>query len=150
MTSLATSAECSARSDVHYQAGLSIASLDEPIGHEWAAVSFFYSAYHRVRAAILDDPIFRDAQRLSRVNVKLTMDDRFATHHQGRRSGGEHRLGITEIVPLVYPAISSDYRALASASIDVRYGSQLLAPIADLQARCEHLRQRGDAGELVG
>ena len=118
-------------------------------GAEWAAVGYFYSAYHRVRAAMLADPIFSSVQRLVKVNVKLTMEDRTATHHQGRRSDNGHRLGVNEIVILIYPVIGSEYRALHQASVDVRYGSRLLAPLDDLRTRCERIHRLGDSGRLV-
>lgn len=148
MTSLSTSSECEARARIHLGDATAIAQLPGA-GKEWAAVGYFYSAYHRVRAALIDDPIFGSIQLLAAVSPKLIMDDRFATHHQGRKGGGVHRLGVSELVALLYPIAAGEYRALHQASIDVRYGSQLLAPLDDLLSRCERIHELADQGSLV-
>lgn len=94
-------------------------------GDEWYVVCYFYSAYHVVRAALLEDPIFEDLGRLTARSAYLTMGDRLATRHQGYLAGGDRVLGINDIVRILYPQIAVEYRRLHSASIDVRYGEGL-------------------------
>lgn len=95
-------------------------------GDEWFAVCYFYTAYHTVKAALLEDPVFDDLNRLSRINRFLIMEDRYATSHHGRvlREGGR-RMGVNDIVTALYPAISVEYVRLHMASVDVRYKSGL-------------------------
>lgn len=95
---------------------------------------------------MLVDPIFEDAPRLAAVSPRLCMQDRTASHHQGRKGQG---LGIREIVPLIYPSIHSDYVALHQASIDVRYGTGTRAPLNDLKSRCARIVTAGARGELA-
>src|SRR4051812_9416111 len=52
-------------------------------GDEWAAVPWFYSAYHLVKAALLVDPIFDDLRALSAISVDLIPQDRFTNRHNG-------------------------------------------------------------------
>lgn len=122
---------------------------EDPTSREWAAVALFYSAYNRVRAAMLSDPIWGDLKALAAISPKLALEDQNATHHQGRKSGTGHRLGVSEIVPLLYPTVKGQYWALHSASIDVRYGSKLIAPLADLERRADEIHQAAAEGHLV-
>lgn len=95
-------------------------------GDEWYAVCYFYSAYHVVRAALVDDPIFGDVTRLQEKSPYLTMGDRHATRHNGHvLAEGGRAMGINDIVRVLYPAIAVEYRRLHSASVDVRYGHGL-------------------------
>lgn len=71
------------------------------IGAEWAAVAYFYSAYHRVRAALLDDPVFDDMSRLKRVDPQLLPSDRDTAFHTGRRRGQAPEFGVNDLVLLL-------------------------------------------------
>lgn len=97
----------------------------EAIDHELAAVSYFYSAYHTVKAAFIEDPIFTDLSRLQAKDSRLIMDDRFVTHHRARLGSGERKLGVNDIVRILYPSIASRYQRLHMASIAVRYEAGL-------------------------
>lgn len=95
-------------------------------GDEWGAVCCFYAAYHHVKAALLEDPIFDDPTRMHDRHLDLVADDRFTDRHKGRRNTGRGReWGINELVGLLYPQIRREYEQLHQASIDVRYGSGL-------------------------
>jgi hypothetical protein len=101
-------------------------------GHEWAAVAWFYSAYHMVKAAFIRDPIFDDYDRLSRLNSKLRPEDRYEIRHSygGGLSGTQY--GVDELVWFLYRPIASDYKLLRMRSCDVRYRNGLSRP-DDLQ-----------------
>lgn len=99
----------------------------ESVEHEWAAVSYFYSAYHTVKAAFIEDPIFTDLARLQAADPRLIMDDKFVTHHRARLGGGDRKLGVNEIVRILYPTIAARYHRLHMASIAVRYEGGLQA-----------------------
>lgn len=128
------------------------ASTLAQVSSDWTAVAIFYAAYHRVRAALLSDPIFDDPSRLARVNINLQMDDRNVTRHVGRwrwDNGARVKIwGINELVALLYPGIAADYEVLHQASIDVRYRQVLTKDIAGLQARGEAIRSAFDGGQL--
>lgn len=147
MTSLFTAAACNQRAEDTRAAAAQLLQIDGD-GRDWAAVALFYSAYHRVRGAMLVDPIFNNATLLSRVNVNLTMADRESAHHEGRRSDPAHRLGVNEIVSLLYRNINGHYMALHQASVQVRYGSGLIAPLGDLERRCDLVHQAAADGDL--
>ncbi|MEV8269170.1 hypothetical protein AB0P19_02410 [Microbacterium oleivorans] len=91
-------------------------------GDEWFAVCFFYSAYHVIRAAMLDDPIFERPADLAAKHIDLTSQDRFSTRHHGYMSSNGRVLGVNDIVRLLYPEVAVEYRRLHMASIEVRYG----------------------------
>lgn len=94
--------------------------------HELAAVAYFYAAYHMVKAAFIEDPVFDELSRLQSLNPHLIPDDRFVTHHRGRLGGNEPRkLGVNDIVQILYPSIAPRYVRLHMASIAVRYDSGL-------------------------
>lgn len=103
------------RADEHRRVGVAI--LDT--GVEWAAVCLFYSAYHHVKAALLDDPIFTDFDALRAVRPDLSPDDRFASAHKVRK--GQPGYGVNDLVLLLYPRVAGTYDKLHSMSIDVRY-----------------------------
>lgn len=92
---------------------------------EWFAVCYFYAAYHTVKAALLEDPLFEDPAALSTRSRHLTPDDRYATHHQARLGKGPRKLGVNDIVRVLYPNIAVEYVRLHMASIDVRCNSGL-------------------------
>jgi hypothetical protein len=96
---------------------------------EWFAVCYFYAAFHTVKAAFIEDPVFDDPTRLRTFSEHLIPDDRFVGHHQGRLGAGPRKLGVNDIVALLYPSVIVEYRRLHAGSIAVRYGHGL-APIS--------------------
>ena len=52
------------------------------IRSQWYAVSYFYAAFHTVRASLMVDPVFSDLARLKQHNENWTPDDRWNGHHQ--------------------------------------------------------------------
>jgi hypothetical protein len=96
-------------------------------GDEWHAVCYFYAAYHTVKAALIEDDVFDDARRLVSISPNLAISDRFAKSHQGYlgQSGRGRKLGVNDIVKLIYPQIAIEYVRLHMASVDVRYGHGL-------------------------
>ena len=97
-------------------------------GDDWFAVCYFYAGYHTVRAAIMTDPIFDDLSRLQAKAAWLTIEDRYASAHQGRVAKGQPRkAGVNDIVRLLYPDIAAEYVRLHMASVEVRYQEGLRA-----------------------
>lgn len=95
-------------------------------GDEWAVVCFFYAAFHHVKTAMLEDPLFDDIRRMHEKHADLIQNDRLVTRHVGRRgmtTGKEW--GVNELVGLLYPQIRREYEQLHQASIQVRYQSGL-------------------------
>jgi hypothetical protein len=90
-------------------------------GDEWFAVCYFYAAYHTVKAAFIEDPVFDDVARLAAKSPHLIMEDRFAESHHGRVNFGTRRLGVNDIVAKLYPDIAVEYVRLHMASMAVRY-----------------------------
>lgn len=112
-----------ARADRHFVVGDALFNA----GDEWSAVCFFYSAYHHVKAALLQDPRFDDPTELHKLHIDLVADDRLVTRHKGRKNAGHGReWGLNELVMLLYPSIVTSYEALHQSSIQVRYYSGLL------------------------
>lgn len=95
--------------------------------NEWHAVCYFYAAYHTVKAAFIEDAVFDSPKDLVAISPSLIMGDRFATSHKGYVGPKERgrKLGVNDIVRLIYPDIAADYVLLHVASIDVRYGAGL-------------------------
>lgn len=94
-------------------------------GDEWAAVCLFYAAYHDVKAALIDDPIFDSHDACQTRSAQLFPDDRHASAHKARRGG--HSLGVNDVVSILYKRASGTYERLHQMSIDVRYGGGLAA-----------------------
>lgn len=129
------------RAQQHQIVGDALASA----GNEWAAVPWFYSAYHLIKAALLRDPIWETPSALCRIHVDLTERDRFTTRHKGRRgrvSGANVEWGVNDLVQKLYRPAFGAYSRLHSASNSVRYGVGLppdaLGPLeSDLKALWE-------------
>lgn len=118
-------------------------------GDEWGAVCCFYAAYHRVKCALLSDPLFDNPKSMHGKHMDLVGDDRYTDRHKGRRNTGRGReWGINELVGLLYPSIRREYEQLHQFSIDVRYGSGLrngaLPAVTPALARIENAAQAGD------
>lgn len=135
------------RAHRHHKVGCAIADS----GDEWAAVCFFYSAYHLAKAALLQDPIFDDVGRLHQKHLDLIPDDRFTDRHHVRTTRGERRgWGVNELVQLLYPSMVADYEKLHSASVSVRYRAGLPADaVPSLRASVDRIRAAAANGELV-
>lgn len=123
----------------------------ESAGDEWAVVPLFYASYHLVKAALLIDPIWDDANRRTAVHVELTPADRFVTRHHGRRVTGNGRhWGINELVLKLYPVIVQEYERLHQASIQVRYGAGLPSDaLPALRVDVDHVCAQSAAGALT-
>lgn len=134
------------RAGHHTAVGDGLAASDEG----WAAVCYFYAAYHLVRASLIDDPIFDDPTLLSRVRPDLTPEDRFTSHHHGRKQTMNGRdWGVNELVALLYRSLSRDYERLHQASLDVRYGAGLRGDVAPLRASLLVIQEAYTAGSIV-
>lgn len=133
------------RSDRHLRVGNALIEA----GDEWAAVCFFYSAYHLVKSALLSDPIFDDPTALSKIHPGLTPDHRFTSAHHGRQRPREVRaFGINELVLALYRPVTGAYERLHQGSIEVRYKHGLVLALPTLKDAVLGLRERHDAGEI--
>lgn len=136
------------RADRHLHIGRALFDA----GDEWAAVPFFYCAYHHVKAALLDDPVWGDISRMHRLHPDLIPDDRWVSRHHGRKGlpGAPRQWGINDLVLLLYPSIVKQYEQLHQASIDVRYSTGLPpGALEALPAAVEHVRTEVQEGHLV-
>lgn len=133
------------RADRHFKVGDALHAA----GDEWAAVCFFYSAYHVVKAALLTDAVFDDIGALKALNTNLTPDDRYSTRHQGARGLSSPVLGINEIVGLLYPGVAAQYRLLHMASVQVRYKDSLATTLDDCKEYSLAVRDAFETGQLV-
>jgi hypothetical protein len=116
------------RAQAHAEVG---DALYTSAANEWAAVCWFYSAYHLVVAAIAADPVFDDVSRLQRISLYLAPSDRYTERHQGRRRSGAHpEWGINDLVVALYDQdVAAAYDKLHNASVEVRYQSGLRTPL---------------------
>ena len=73
--------DCLSRAACHDAA----AQLLDEWGEEWAAVAYFYASYHRVRAAILVDPVFDSLVDLPKVDPRISVQHRETSRHEGIR-----------------------------------------------------------------
>lgn len=121
------------------------------ISSQWFAVSYFYAAYHIVRASLMEDPIFQDVARLKTVNENWLPEDRFNDHHKARRGSGHvGPPGVHDMVIAFYNDISIEYARLHSASIAVRYGVGLEGYDSEvLTADFLAIAKAATAGELL-
>jgi hypothetical protein len=138
------------RADGHEALGVTL----HEVGHEWAAVAYFYAAYHLVSGALLSDPIFADPGRLASANAHLTMADRDVTKHKGymKFGPGASRTkvwGLSDLVALLYRSINPFYSQLHEASVDVRYGTGLRVPLDKLAAAQKLIKDEYAAGTLL-
>lgn len=117
-----------ARAAKHKTVGQALS--DPTISNEWAAVCYFYSAYHLVKAALVSDSLFDDMASLKAIDPNLVPEDRLASKHQVRRRGTG--FGVNDLVRLVYPSINSAYLELHGQSIGVRYERGTSVPLDDL------------------
>ncbi|MDH5150460.1 hypothetical protein [Brevibacterium casei] len=114
---------------------------------DWAAVAYFYSAYHAMKAAFLQDPIFDDMTRLKSINQHLMPDDRNTQKHKVRRGG--NGFGVNDLVHLLYPSKRGDYERLHQSSLGVRYGQGVVYPIDQLAEMAAGISEARTSGMLV-
>lgn len=119
--------------------------------NDWAAVCFFYAAYHVVRAALVSDPIFDDPGSLSKIRVGLAPQDRHTERHKGRKNTANGReWGVNELVLILYRPFAGAYDRLHQASIDVRYGRGLRAPSTTEIRQClDKIEGASNVGQLT-
>lgn len=138
--------ECRARASEHEKLAVILASAP----HEWAAVAYFYSTYHHVRAALIADPIFTDIGRLQAKNSSLIPDDRWVARHKGRRGAKvQPEFGINELVAILYPTYHVDYEVLHQASLEVRYGPGFTGDLERLGGAHDEIRDASASGLLI-
>lgn len=115
------------------------------VEHEWSAVSLFYAAYHQVKAALLEDPVFDDMERLNSIRPGLCADDRRSSAHHMKK--GQPGFGINELVLVLYRPVAGPYERLHSMSIDVRYQRGLRSGAID---QLQEIYRRFDAAVEAG
>jgi hypothetical protein len=139
-----TSAQRLARAERHRHVGLLVAEA----GDEWACVPLFYSAYHLVRDALLNDPVFADDRSCRAKHPLLTCTDNQVTRHHGR-SHPDKVWGINDLVTLLYRRVVVDYELLHAASIDVRYHDGFKGDLEDVKASLQTIWDAYEQGLLV-
>lgn len=135
------------RAEHHRQVGEALSSA---ASHPWAAVPYFYSAYHLMKHSLLVDPVFGDLERLRTIHPELTADDRFATVHQARKSpAGPRAFGVNDLVLKLYRGSAGAYDKLHKASCAVRYDNGLDIPLERVLEAYERVRLAHANAELV-
>lgn len=94
-------------------------------------MAYFYSAYHSMKAAFLNDPIFDDLTELKKLNVHLMTDSKYAHVHKVRN--GQNGFGVNNLVQLLYPSKTQPYEKLHQSSLGVRYGQGVVYPVDQLE-----------------
>lgn len=120
-------------------------------GDEWAAVCWFYGAYHLAKDGLTSSPVWDEPGALDAISPELHPDDRYTDRHKGRRAGpkGEREWGINELLLKLFAGeVSRMYVRLHEASIDVRYRTGLKAPLNQLQTSVERLFELHDTGVM--
>lgn len=126
------------------------ASNPRPMKSEWAAVAYFYAAYHLVKQAILEDPIWQCPDKLTAKHPELRPNLAYVTRHHGqsaRRRRGRP-WGVNELVRLLYPSIYQSYVHMHRVSIEVRYLRRLRTPIRASTAHWAKIRAEFRAGRM--
>lgn len=119
-------------------------------GDEWGAVCLFYAAYHDVKAALLEDPVFDSLAACQAASPDLLPEDRNVQRHHGRTHTSNGReWGINELVLKLYRGAAGTYERLHQASISVRYKSGLSGPVSDVQETWEKFISLRDSGTLT-
>ena len=121
-----------------------------PTSSDWAAVAYFYAAYHLVKQAILDDPIWLCPSLLAAKHPELQPSVSKVTRHSGgrqRRRRGR-TWGVNELVELLYPSIYQSYLLMHQASIEVRYQRGLRTPVRASAAHWAKIRAEFRAGRM--
>jgi hypothetical protein len=121
-----------------------------PGNSEWASVAYFYAAYHLVKQAILEDPIWRCPGELAAKHPELRPHVSKVTRHHGKSAGRRRGQiwGVNELVKLLYPTIHEAYVRLHDASIEVRYQRGLRTSVGLSAARWARIRAEFRAGRM--
>jgi hypothetical protein len=122
-----------------------------PTSSEWAAVVYFYAAYHLVKQAILEDPIWQCPSKLAAKHPELQPSVSKVTRHSGgkqRRRRRGRTWGVNEVVELLYPSIYQSYLLMHQASIEVRYLRGLRTPVRVSAAHWAKIRAEFRAGRM--
>lgn len=142
-----TAAEHLDRAEHHRQVGEALATA---ASHEWAAVPYFYAAYHLVKNALLVDPVFAEPERLVEIHPSLHPDHRFTSMHQARKSPGPVRdFGVNDLVLQLYRPTAGTYDRLHKASCAVRYDNGLAIPLERIVLAYESVRDAHASSQLV-
>lgn len=122
-----TSYEHAVASERHARA----AGALRPLSREWATVAYFYAAYHLVKQAILEDPIWLCPGELATRHPGLRRGSKKVTRHGGQGVGrrGQQKWGVNDLVEVLYPSIHRAYTGIHEASIQVRYRRGLRLPL---------------------
>jgi hypothetical protein len=125
------------------------ASNLRPMSSEWATVAYFYAAYHLVKQAILEDPIWHCSGELAARHGDLRPGCSKVTRHTGQRAGrGQQRWGVNDLVRVLYPSIHRVYTGMHEASIEVRYRRRLQTPLYVSAAYWAKIRAEYRAGRM--
>jgi hypothetical protein len=121
-----------------------------PASSEWASVAYFYAAYHLVKQAILEDPIWQCPGELAAKHPELRPSASKVTRHHGQSAGRRRgrTWGVNELVELLYPSISKPYVRMHDASIEVRYKRGLRASVRDSAIYWAKIRAEFRAGRM--
>lgn len=142
MAALTHADHCSVSAS-HFEAARAIAGTSA----DWACVAYFYSAYHSMKAAFLNDPIFDDLTALKKLDPNLMPTDRRPESHQVRK--GQVGFGVNALVHLLYPSMRRDYERLHQASIGVRYRRNAVYDIEEIERMATVIQDARTAGMLV-
>lgn len=115
-------------------------ALRESAADSWAAVCYFYSAFHLARAAISSDPIWDDYEAMKAVNADLIPQDRGITAHNARRNS-DRRFGLNDLVRIIHPPIGVAYLHLHGASVGVRYEKGIRTSLGDLRLDLDEIME---------
>lgn len=121
-----------------------------PKSSEWATVAYFYAAYHLVKQAMLEDPIWQRPSELAAKHPELQPSVSKVTRHSGGK-GRRRRCriwGVNELVELLYPSIYEPYILMHEASIEVRYKRGLRTPVRASAAHWAKIRAEFRAGRM--
>lgn len=132
-----TAAEHVERSRYHKQVGDALHSSGPD---SWGAVCYFYSAFHLVRAALSEDPIFSELPQLKKAHADLIPDDRNVTAHQTRKNS-DRRFGVNDLVRILHIDVYPQYYRLHGASVGVRYERGISSELDGLLEDLEEIEQ---------
>lgn len=127
-----------------------VADVLAEAGHEWSAVCYFYAAYHRVKAALLEDTVFDSVDACQALHADLMPQDRYTSRHKGRRYTSQGReWGINELVLVLYKSAVGKYERLHSMSNDVRYHDGLAGSVDDVRETYQAFKDLVTEGALA-
>jgi hypothetical protein len=121
-----------------------------PMSRDWATVAYFYAAYHLVKQAMLEDPIWLCPDELAIKHPELGPHTSKVTRHHGQPAGrrGNRAWGVTDLVEVLYPSIHYSYVRMHEASIQVRYQRGLQTPLRVSASHWAKIRAEFRAGRM--